>query len=318
MSVYNILMTKRAIFIVSFILVFIAAGLLWYANLKLSSGDNTTNEKTTTSVRDSSEPELEHVVIIVEENKPYAAIIGNGNAPYINSVLKEGASAANYSAITNPSLPNYIALTSGTTAGITNDCSPSTNSGCEANVTNIADSIEKSARTWKMYAEDMPNACATENSGNYAVRHNPFVYYPNIRNDRKRCVDHVVPFTEFEKDIADSKLPNYAFISPNLCNDMHDCSVKVGDQWLSKQVPAILGSSSFSNSRSLLVITWDEGARWDNNVPTIFLGSAARKDYVSDHVYNHFSLLRTIENEWRLPTLTDNDKRAVPMNDMLK
>ena len=113
-------------------------------------------------------------------------------------------------------------------------------------------------------------------------------------------------------------LPNYVFISPNLCHDMHNCPVQTGDAWLSQQVPTILSSPAFTTQNSLLVITWDEGEGDNNTVSTIFAGPAARKSHESAPAYNHYSLLHTIESLWGLEPLTDNDKNAPIMTDMLK
>lgn len=265
---------------------------------------------------------LDHVVIIVEENKSAAGIIGNSAAPYLNKLAAEFALADDYHAVTHPSLPNYLALTSGTTAGITTDCSPG--GGCEARVPNIADEIEKSGRSWKMYAESMPGPCVAGNSGTYAVKHNPFLYYPSVYDpsgaaNNARCTAHDVPFTQFSADLKTrSTLPDYVFISPDLCNDMHDCSVQTGDTWLSRQVPKILTSPAFTRQRSLLVITWDEDSGGSNRVSTIFAGSAAKKGYKSEVRYGHYSLLHTIESAWGLTPLTTNDKNAPVMSEFLR
>ena len=259
---------------------------------------------------------LDHVVVIVEENQPSQAIIGNSGAPYINKLATDYALATNYQAVTHPSLPNYLALTSGTNAGITEDCSPSK---CTANTPSIADRITQSGRSWKMYAEDMPAPCAAKNSGKYAVRHNPFMYYPGVTDDKASCEAHVVPFTQLAEDLKSaSGLPDYVFISPNMCNDMHDCPVATGDAWLSRQVPKILSSPAFTTQNSLLVIAWDEGDDNSNKVSTIFTGPAAKKAYKSDTAFDHYSLLHTIESLWGLAPLTDNDKNAPVMSDMLK
>ncbi|UKA61032.1 alkaline phosphatase family protein [Arthrobacter sp. FW306-04-A] len=259
---------------------------------------------------------FDHVVIIVEENKPASDILGKGAAPYINKLAGESALANNYQALAHPSLPNYLALTSGTTAGITDDCSPGGN--CTAAVPSIVDRIEQSGRSWKMYAEGMPTPCAASNSGKYAVRHNPFMYYPGVTGDRNNCAAHVVPFTRFTADLASaSTLPNYVFISPNLCNDMHDCPVDTGDAWLAQQVPRILASPAFVTQKSLLVITWDEGSDESNAVGAIFAGPAARKGYQSGAPYSHYSLLHTIEASWGLAPLTNNDQSAPVMDDLL-
>jgi len=97
-----------------------------------------------------AEAKLEHVVIIVEENKPATSIIGNPGAPYLNSLAQTYAQADRYSAVTHPSLPNYLALTSGTTAGIRSDCAPG--GSCLVTGPNLAQAIDRSGRTWKMYA----------------------------------------------------------------------------------------------------------------------------------------------------------------------
>jgi hypothetical protein len=262
-------------------------------------------------------PGLDHVVVIVEENKPSQRIIGNSDAPYINKLAADNALAVNYQAVTHPSLPNYLALTSGTNAGITDNCSPGGN--CTANVPNIVERIGESGRSWKMYAEDMPAPCAAKSSGKYAVKHNPFMYYPSVTGDKASCAEHVVAFTQLAEDLkAASTLPDFAFISPNLCNDMHDCPVSTGDAWLSREVSAILESPAFTTQNSLLVVTWDEGDDSSNKVSTIFAGPAAKKGFRSDAAFSHYSLLHTVESLWGLAPLTDNDKKAAVMSDMLK
>lgn len=260
---------------------------------------------------------IDHIVIIVEENKPASSILGNAAAPYLNKLAADNALATNYQGVSHPSLPNYLALTSGTTAGITDDCTPG--GRCTARVPTIADAIGQSGRTWKMYAESMPAPCTAENSYPYAVKHNPFMYYPSVTDNHASCTAQVVPLTQLSEDLkAGSSLPNYVFISPNLCNDMHDCPVSASDTWLAHQVPDILASPAFTTQNSLLVITWDEGERDNNTVSTIFAGPAARQSYKSSLAYSHYSLLHTIESLWGFAPLTDNDKNAPVMRDLLK
>lgn len=261
---------------------------------------------------------LAHIFIIVEENQPAAGIVGNSNAPYINSLIKKYSLASNYHAVAHPSLPNYLALTSGSSDGITNDCNPPS-TGCKINAPNIADEIEKSGRTWKQYAESMPSNCYAFNSGRYATKHNPFVYYKDIINNSARCHKHVVPFSGLTGDLGSLKsTPNYAFITPNLCNDMHNCSVATGDKWLAKYVPEILKSQAFTKQNSLLVITWDEGNASTNHVAAVLAGSAVKKGYLSSRRYNHYSLLHTIETVWSLSPLTNNDQKAPIMTEFLQ
>ncbi|AOT05633.1 hypothetical protein ASPU41_15845 [Arthrobacter sp. U41] len=261
---------------------------------------------------------IDHVVIIVMENKAASRILGAGDAPYLNRLAKEYALAANYHAITRPSLPNYLALTSGTTAGIRSNCDPA-DSDCQARVRTIADEISESGRQWRMYAEGMPEPCQAHDSGRYAVKHNPFMYYPSVTGDRELCTDRVVPFSWLDDDLkTDHSLPDYVFITPDMCSDTHDCPVQSGDDWLAREVPKILAAPAFSTKNSLLVVTYDEGSGSSNRVVTVFAGPAARKGYVSETLYTHYSLLRTIEDAWGLDPLTDNDRKAAGMTELLK
>jgi hypothetical protein len=256
-----------------------------------------------------------HVVVIVLENKAASQILGARSAGYFNQLAAEFSLAANYQAIMHPSLPNYLALTSGTNAGITSDCKPRS---CTADVRSIADEITQSGRTWKMYAESMPAPCVARDFGAYAVKHNPFMYYPSVTDDKTSCADHVVPFDRLDQDLQSaSSLPDYAFISPNMCHDTHNCPISTGDNWLAREVPRILGSPAFTTQNSLLVVTWDEGSDDDNRVATVFAGPAARKGFTSHAAYSHYSLLHTIEDLWGLAPLTDNVRNAPLMNEML-
>lgn len=263
--------------------------------------------------------DLQHVVIIVEENKPASAITGNAAAPYLNGLASEFALATDYHAVGHPSLPNYLALTSGTTAGIASDCNPP-GVFCRASVATIADEIVASGRTWKAYAEGMPAPCWRHNGGDYAVKHNPFLYYPSVTRDPAYCAAHDVPYSEFAHDLATtSTLPSYSFITPNLCNDMHNCSVATGDGWLAREVPRILKSPAFTEQNSLLIITFDEAESGTpgNSVLCIFAGSAAKRGYLSSTPYSHYSVLRTLEDAWGLKPLTRHDATASSMTDML-
>lgn len=258
---------------------------------------------------------IRHIVVIVQENKAASEIMGASEAGYFNMLAAEFSVANNYRAIMHPSLPNYLVLTSGTNAGITSNCKPKS---CTANVRSIADEIQQSGRTWKMYAEGMPAPCSAQDSRRYAVRHNPFMYYPAVTGDLASCSDHVVPFSRLDQDLQSAAtLPDYSFITPDLCNDTHDCPIGTGDGWLSREVPKILGSPAFTTQNSLLVVTWDEGSKDDNRVATVFAGPAARRGFTSNAAYSHYSLLHTVEDLWGLQPLTDNVRNAPLMSDML-
>lgn len=308
---------KATVLAIIIILVLVALGFYLWRHFDQTKNGTVPATKTVAqpAAKEPVIPDFSHIVIILEENHGLTNIIGNSEAPFINKLAKTSALATNYDAIFHPSLPNYLALTSGTNGGITTDCSPS--SQCWANVRNITDEIEASGRTWKAYEESMPAACTTVNSGLYAVRHDPFVYYPDISQNPSRCDNHVVPFSELAHDLANNSLPNYVFITPNVCNDMHDCSVQTGDNWLKKLVPKILQSKAFTKENSLLAITWDEaeGQTEPNRVPLILAGQKVKKNFSSSQPYNHYSLLKTIETAWQLKPLTDNNTSAKPMLD---
>jgi phosphatidylinositol-3-phosphatase len=258
-----------------------------------------------------------HIFLIVEENKSSSEIVGNQTAPYINSLISRYALAADYFALFHPSLPNYIALTSGSNHGITDDRSPPS-AGNEIAVPNIADRIEASGRTWKAYAENLPSAGYAFDAGQYATKHEPFVYYKDIVGNAPRDRAHVVPFTQLAADRrAAATTPHVAVITPNLCNDMHDCPIATGDRWLSRTVPMILASQAFTTTRSLLVITWDEGTIFDNHVATILAGNAVKTGFRSAQRYDHYSLLHTIEAAWNLAPLTAHDAGAATMSAFL-
>lgn len=274
-------------------------------------------------------PNFDHIIVIMMENHSIGQIAGNPDAPYLNGLTADHPVAANYFGITHPSLPNYMTPTGGDTFFTTN-CSI-TAGGCTTPALSIVDRIEDSARTWKGYMEDMPSACFVGNNyplfgtaPAYMEKHNPFIHYENILNNPARC-NNIVPYTDIAADLA--ALPNYVWITPNMCNDMHDpCSivdsqVKTGDNWLSVEVPRIQSSPSCSGPQTcLIVITFDEGASdleppEDNHVLTIFIKPAVRTPD-SNTRYDHYSLLRTIEDAWGLLPLTDNDSAATPMADM--
>ena len=286
--------------------------------LKPSNSSHTHISQNTQQTPNSNSSILAYVYVIVEENKPYNSIVNNAQAPYINSLIMNYALATNYSAVSHPSLPNYLALTSGSTDGINTDCNPPS-AGCEVNVANIADEIEASGRSWKEYAESMSSNCNAYNSGEYVTKHNPFVYYSDIINNPARCNNHVVPFINLASDLSNiNTTPNYAFITPNLCDDMHDCSIATGDTWLAKYVPLILQSRAFTTQPSLLAIVWDEGNSSNNQVAAILAGSAVKNGYQSGVSFSHYSLLHTIEDAWGLKPLTNNDSQAPLMTNFFK
>src|SRR5438128_7404117 len=185
-------------------------------------------------------PNFPHVFVIVMENEESSAIVSNGAAPYVNGLLSAHGLAARYYAVSHPSLPNYLALTAGSTFGISSDCT-----GCFVNATNLADQVESGGRSWKAYMESMPSSCYVGDAYPYMQKHDPFIYYNDIRTNATRCAAYVVPFTQLRADLTNGTVPNFAWITPNMCNDMHDCSIATVDAWHANVVPQILGYMAF-------------------------------------------------------------------------
>jgi hypothetical protein len=252
-------------------------------------------------------PAFSHVFIIMMENEAIDQILGNTNAPYINSLAQQHAVAANYYGITHPSLPNYIAAISGDTQGITSNCTD-----CFVSAPNISDQIEAAGKTWKAYMESMPSPCFVGDSGSlYRQKHNPFIYFDNIRNNPARCAN-IVPFSQFDADLQANALPDYIWITPNMCNSMHDCSLETGDTWLQTWVSKILASPAWQQN-DVLFLTFDESNPSDDSgccvyavgghILTMVISPLAKPAYQSQIAYDHYSLLRTIEQAWGLPLL---------------
>jgi hypothetical protein len=239
------------------------------------------------------------------ENEESSSIIGNSAAGYINNLAASQGLATRYFAVSHPSLPNYLALTAGSTFGIASDCTD-----CYVNATSVADQIEASGRSWKAYMESMPSDCYVGDAYPYMQKHDPFIYFDDIRTNGTRCASHVVPFTQFSTDLTTGTVPNFVWITPNMCNDMHDCSIGTGDAWLAGVVPSILGSSAFKNG-GVLFITWDEGSSSagccgnsaGGQVATLVLAPNIVAGLRSTINETHYSLLRTVEDAWGLSAL---------------
>src|SRR5579859_5328678 len=160
------------------------------------------------------------VFLIVMENKEYGQLVGSNDAPFINQLAAQYTVVDHAYAITHPSLPNYLALLGGDTFGITADCTT-----CFVQGPNLVDSLEARGRSWKAYMEDMPSPCFTGTSaGGYALKHNPFLYFQNIRNNPGRC-ERIVPLSQLDQDFASGSVPDFVWISPNLIHAMHDASI---------------------------------------------------------------------------------------------
>jgi phosphatidylinositol-3-phosphatase len=249
-------------------------------------------------------PDFSHVVLIMMENKECSQVVGSPAAPYLNQLGRQYAVLRDLYATRHPSFPNYVALTAGSTLGAKSDC-PS----CVYGHRNLVDQLEAAHISWRAYAEDMPSPCSRVRSvGNYAKRHLPFLSYTDIIDNPRRCAN-VVPLTQLQLDLRDGALPRFAWITPNLCDDMHNCGVASGDGFVKRTVPALLNAVG---PRGVIIITWDEGTTnrsccsgraKGGNIPTFVLGGAVRPHSAPITVYDSYSILRTIEGAWRLPHL---------------
>jgi phosphatidylinositol-3-phosphatase len=272
-----------------------------------SGGPDPRSNAATTSPL-AAAPRLEHVAVLVMENDEYGQVIGTQRAAWLTREARRGGLATNYYSVTHPSLPNYLALLGGSTFGIADDCIR-----CHVDSTNLVDQLESAGLTWRAYMESVPSPCFKPKSGQdeqglYAKRHNPFFYFDDVRSDPRRCAE-VVPYTQLASDASSStELPDFLWITPNVCNDTHDCPVARGDHWLSRNVPAILDAMG---PESALFITWDEGVSDDGccgvadggRVPLVALGPAVRPRSREAAPRTHYSLLRTIEDVFGLPAL---------------
>ena len=281
---------------------------------------------------------FQHVFVIMMENTGYNALIGNSNAPWINAAASKYGLATNYFGVTHPSQPNYIAATSGSTNGVPND------NDITIDVPNIVDQVEGSGRTWKGYMQSLSlcqgnllaHACGNQL---YERKHNPFVSYADVQTNPARMAN-IVDLSQFETDLASGNVPNYSFIAPDQCNDMHgraatpsdpcDFSqvpqlIAAGDAFLSMWVGKIMASPAW-NGHSVIFVTWDESdftgsgpfgfgdtrgccdagtpaGGGGGHVLTLVISHSNHSAGTSDVAYNHYSILRTIEDGWKLGCL---------------
>jgi hypothetical protein len=244
-----------------------------------------------------------HIAVVVMENQEYGSVIGSSASPFINRVAAHYALARAAFAISHPSLPNYLALTGGATFGITSDCT-----SCSVSKTSLVDQLTAAHISWRAYMEDLPRPCfGGAQAGEYAKKHDPFMYYTRIWRRPSLC-SRVVDLGRLRADERSNSLPRFVWITPNLCHDMHDCSVAQGDRFLAGLIPPLLRSLG---RRGLLFLTWDEGTTnrgccrlaSGGHVVTIVAGPGARRGARLTTPTDHYSILQTIEDLLGLPRL---------------
>jgi acid phosphatase len=238
-------------------------------------------------------PRIAHVVVIVFENHERGDVFGSGQAPTLERLAATYAQAGAYDAVAHPSLPNYLALVSGSTHGVTSDCTD-----CAMSGPTIGTQLSAKHLRWGVYAEGYPS------STRFAKKHVPFLYFPG-------GASHVFPIGRLDA----RKLPAYSLVVPDLCHDMHDCSVAAGDSWLHEFIAPLLGVEN-----TAVFIVFDEGTSnvgGGGNVPLIVAGTAVRRHTVFNHPTSHYGLLRTIESALGLPHL-GRARSATPLTGILR
>ncbi|MGZ4290879.1 MAG: alkaline phosphatase family protein [Gaiellaceae bacterium] len=245
-------------------------------------------------------PHFAHVVVVVFENRSSEAVLGYRGAPTFNRLAARYALLRNYRAVAHPSLPNYLALVSGSTHGIRNDCV-----SCLVGGASLADTIRRAGLTWRAYVEGYKGPGARPAHAIPFFARIPFLRFDGVTDSTRQLRD-IQPLSSFTKAVRAGRLPSFSLVVPNLCHDMHYCSIATGDRWLRGFVGPLLRSPAMQ--RSVLFVTFDEGESRDHlggggPVSTIVAGPLVRPHVQPGRPYTHYSLLRTIEDAWGLPRL---------------
>jgi phosphatidylinositol-3-phosphatase len=252
------------------------------------------------------------VMVIAEENETYGQVLGGNQAPYLTELAAQYATIAAMDAgypASCPSLPAYLLMTGGSTHGICDDYGPWAH---KIDGPSIFSQVADAGLQWRGYAESMPKPCTAHNAagGRYLVRHAPAPYYTAVAD---RCPSWDLPLGTpaagaLHDDVAAGRLPAYAFVTPDACDDMHGAAgcggdlVATGDQWLARWLPVILGGPDYRAGRLLVVITWDEGSAGSNHIPTVVVGPTARQARVTAPT-THCGLLALEERILGFPLL---------------
>ncbi|MEI7545822.1 MAG: alkaline phosphatase family protein, partial [Mycobacteriaceae bacterium] len=297
--------------------------------------------------------QLDHVFMVYMENKGYSDIVGSPNAPFLNSLINAYGLADNYYGLTHGSLPNYYPIVGGTDFGITYNCITACIDS--TGIATLVSNVDDAGKTWRSYAQGLtPGADPLVSSGEYAVDETPFPAFTSIANDPTYAAAHIVPLEQMAIDLQSAATaPNYAWFAAdenfagegpvsslagllkfafNQIDPKHQYNVPALDQFLSETVPAIMGSAVWNdaNEASVIVVTFDEDnnnldlgfGNEGNHVVTVVIPNQAAIDagmrsgpFIASNHYNHYSLLRMIEESLGLPSLTNNDAYAAPMNE---
>ena len=255
------------------------------AALLLATACQPGTQASTSASPSPSAKQAKHVFVIVLENTSYQQAMGQ---PYIASLARQYALATNYSAVANPSLPNYLAMTSGSTWGIADDAYHQLPSG------GVGSQLTRAGISWKAYMEGFTGDCFNSPYP-YALKHNPFAYYGGA------CPANIVPMTDLAADLK-AGTPQLSWITPGMCNDGHDCGVRTADRWLSQVVPQITSSPAWRKD-GVLFITWDESSGADSRVALLVVAPTLRGQITTP--LDHYSLSATISEQLGVPRLAE-------------
>lgn len=252
---------------------------------------------------------IEHVFVVVLENTDASTA---ESLPFLSRLASQGARLLRYESLTHPSQPNYIAMVAGSTHGVTGD------SVVTLDVRHLGDVLEEANRTWRVYAENYPGNCYLESATPdrlYVRRHVPFIEFKNVQQNAARCSSHIVDATVLDADIATRALPSYALYIPNQRHNGHDTNAAYSDAWLESRFGPLLDDPRFTR-RTLFVVTYDESEGSDLRIATVLWGAGVRRT-ISTHPYDHYSLLRTIEELFGTESLGQNDAKAETLSDVI-
>jgi acid phosphatase len=234
---------------------------------------------------------MRKVLVVVEENHAAAAALQD--MPYLAGLADQFGQTGNYRAITHPSLPNYLAIAGGSTFGVTDDRAPANHPITELSVFDEAVAAGRTART---YAEAMPHACTLTDDGRYAVKHNPWAYFSSTAS-RANCQQYDLPAGTpgqgaLHDDALAGSLPTIGLLIPDLCNDGHDCSLQVADDWLHQWLPFLMQATDYRSGRLTIVVTFDEDDRTAGNVVLTTVVAPSVSHLVVSTPLTHYSLSR--------------------------
>lgn len=269
------------------------------------------------------------VFLIVMENHNWSDIKDSASAPYINSLLSQGAHAEAYANVPklHPSEPNYLWLEAGTNFGVKDDKSPKDNH--QSSTEHLTTMLDAANISWRSYQEGIAgDTCPLKSDGLYAPKHNPMVFFDDVTNkndpNSDYCISHVRPFNELAEDISQGNVAHYNFIAPNLCNDMHNadgCATKDpilnGDNWLKQNIPIILDSDAYK-SGGIIFITWDESEHGDFPIGMIVLSQYAKTGYSNTIPYSHSSTLRTLQELFGVKPFLGDAANATDLSDLFQ